>query len=156
MNEVPPNASPTAKFDDPLTTVNATTSIDNYRASQVLLAAIPGMSRDQLLSAIEPLTIEHMAAGPQQIVFTAVRATQHQFPVSADRTHALALIHRHLVEHGLNTPEVSELIVDMATAPDSGIPVEHLVHAVQMEQLARQCWQAVEELLNPRAERVAA
>lgn len=155
-NAFPSNRSSTTQFNDLHTTSEYSALPDSYRAAKIFLSAIPGMGRRELISALEPLSVDHMAPGPQQAVFTAARGVQHRFPVRGNRIEALTLIQSRLIQDGSNTPEVSELIVDIATAPNTGIPVEHLAHAVQMEHLARECWQAVEELLNPEPEQVAA
>lgn len=147
-NAFPCHRSSTTQFNDLHTTSEYSALPDSYRAAKLFLSAIPGMGRRELISALEPLSVDHMAPGPQQAVFTAAKATQPLFLACADRAHALTLIHRHLVEHGLNTPEVSELIVEIATAPNTNIPIEHLIHAVQMEHLGRQCVQAVDGLLS--------
>ena len=156
VNEASPNLPLSANCNDPKTNCDYSRPADNFRAARLFLSAIPGMNREELHNALQPLSIEHMAPGPQQAVFTAARGVQHRFPVRGNRIEALTLIQSRLIRDGSNTPEVSELIVDIATAPNTGIPVEHLAHAVQMEHLARECWQAVEELLNPEPEQVAA
>lgn len=137
-NAFPYNRSSTTQFNDLHTTSEYSALPDSYRAAQALLAAIPGMNRRELHSALRPLTIEHLAPGPQQVVFTAVRGIQHHFPVRSNRIEALTLIQSRLIRDGSNGQRgVSDLIVDMATAPPTTIPSSELCLTVRIETASR-------------------
>lgn len=137
-NAFPCNRPMTSQVNDSQTSCQDTTTLDNYRAAHAFLGAVPGMNREELRNAISRLEVENFAPGAQQIVFAAVRDTQHRFPVRGNRVEALTVIQSHLTQNGDNAlPGVPDLIVEMAIAQPTNIPPSELDLTVRIEAISR-------------------